>query len=205
MLNKTVSHGAVRLILVFCAVATLGACSSMKTVEWTEEVLLSNGQKIVVKRANEYQRVMDVGAGFERGWNFTQARVEASLVIQGKDYRLIWQGLMSPLVLDIVSDNRAIILGVPTPYGVDLWRVPRHEFYVAFTFDNGDWRRIALADVPESVKPNLFTSTYQYFIEENNRSGVDISPSLKQRLDSNPLIGKRYRSIIRLPAPKTTK
>lgn len=171
----------------------------MKTVEWTEEVLLSNGQKIVVKRANEYQRVMDVGAGFERGWNFVEAVVEALLPgSQGR--RLGWKGFMTPMVLDSFRDGEALLLGVPTPTGRNYWRIPRNEFYVALVHDGVGWKRIPLNDVPESVRPNLFVSSYQFFIEQGHSSGAHVDVGLKRKLDSNPLIGERYRSIIRLPA-----
>lgn len=194
----------IRSLAVLMLAPILGACATVRTVEWTEDVKLSDGRTIVVERANEYRRVMDVGAGFQRGWNFERASIAADLP-PPVGRRVSWQGLMSPIVLDVLNDGEVYLVGVPTPAGSDEWRVPRHELYVAFKLVAGEWKRIAIADMPETLRPNLFVSAGTYFIKQGAGSDTHLDLPIKEKLDSNPLIDRRYRALIRLPNPNTTK
>jgi hypothetical protein len=193
-------NGLLYTLTMLMLAPTLGACASVKTVEWTEDVKLSDGRTIVVQRANDYRRVMDAGAGFQRGWNFERASISAELP-PPLGRRVFWQGLMSPIVIEMLHDGEVYLVGVPTPIGSDEWRVPQHEFYVAFKLVTGEWKRIALVDMPQTLHPNLFVSSYTYFIEQAASPGSHVDLSIKERLDSNPLIGRRYRTLIRLPNP----
>lgn len=204
MRSRGWTKGLLNTLVLLMLAPTLGACASMKTVEWTEDVKLSDGRTIVVQRANEYRRVMDVGAGFQRGWNLERESITADLP-PPVGRQVTWQGLMSPIVLEVLHGGEVYLVGVPTPIGRNEWRVPRHELYVAFKLVGGEWKRIALTEVPESLGPNLFVSSYTYFIEQGARSGTHVDRSIKEKLDSNPQIDRRYRTLIRLPDPNSTK
>lgn len=177
----------------------------MKKVEWTEDVKLSDGRMIVVQRSEEYRRVMDVGAGFQRGWLFQRSTITADLPAP-VNRKVSWEGSLKPLVLDIQPGNAIYLVCVVSTGAAEIeWKVPRHEFYVAFRLANDGWQRIPLADLPLSVQPNLFASTYTLFIKRDERSGIHIDLKLKSDLDSALPASDRLRTIVRLPASGATR
>jgi hypothetical protein len=196
-------NGLLNTLTMLMLAPTLGACASVKTVEWTEDVRLSDGRTIVVQRASEFRRVMDVGAGFERGWNFYKASIATGMLLP-TNRRLVWEGILEPIVLDTYSNSIYLICVAGGPGRIQ-WKVPRHEFYVAFRLEDDQWKRIPISQIPDALRPNLFLSSYTYFIEQDARTGAHVDIALKQKLDSNPQIVELYRRLIRLPDPKTMK
>jgi hypothetical protein len=195
-------NGLLKTLAMLMLAPILGACSSEKKVEWTEDVKLSNGRMIVVNRYEEYRRVTDAGAGFRVGWLFQKSRIAAELPapIQRK---VSWEGTLQPLVLDIQPDNIVyLVCNVATGAGRTEWQVPMHELYVVFRLTNEGWQRISLADLPPSVQPNLLGSTETLFIWRKERSGIHVDLKLKQELDSDAQTPKRLKSIVRSPAPE---
>lgn len=188
------------------AVPVMGACSNMRHFEWTEDVKLSDGRMIVVKRTEDYRASMDVGAGFQRGWLLQKSSISAELPSPIKR-NVSWEASLVPLVLDIQPDDNAVYLVgvVPTGAARTEWKVPNHEFYVPFRLAAEGWQRIHLADLPVFVQPNLLASGYGLFIRRGTPSGIHVDLNLKTQLDSDPNLGKRWKSIIRLPVPAPTK
>ena len=197
--------GHLRVFFVLMAIPVMGACSNMKKVEWTEDVKLSDGRIIVVQRSAEYRRVMDVGAGFQRGWLFQKSSITADLPspVQRK---VSWEGSLSPLVLDILPDKVTyLVCTLGSGANRAEWKVPDHEFYVAFRLVSDGWQRIPLADLPLSVQPNLLGSTYTLFIKREAHSGTHVDLKLKTELDLDQQTSRYYKSIIRLPEPGSGK
>jgi hypothetical protein len=194
-------NGVLNTLAMLMLAPTLGACASMKTVEWTEDVKLSDGRTIVVQRFEEYRRVMDVGAGFERGWLFQKSGIVVELP-SPVSRKAVWKGTLIPLVLDVQSGNEFYLVGViATGHGQFEWKVPAHEFYVVFQWINDGWHRIPFADLPRSVKPNLLASTYTLFIQQQERSGIHVDLTMKAKLDSRPTLDRRFKEILRLKGP----
>lgn len=192
------------VFLVWMLIPIVGACSNERHFEWTEDVKLSDGRMILVKRTVDYRRVLDIGAGFQKGWLFQKSTITAELPapVQRK---VSWEGSLSPLVLDIQPDNTVyLVCYVPTGSAEIEWKVPDHEFYVVFRLENEAWKRIALDQLPLSVQPNLFASARTLFIDRETRAGIHVDLKLKKDLDSDAELSKKLKSIIRLPAPTSS-
>ena len=197
--------GHIVVFLLWMLIPTVGACSNERHVEWTEDVKLSDGRMILVKRTEDYRRIMDVGAGFQRGWLFQKSSISAELPapIQRK---VVWEGSLKPLVLDIHPDGSVyLVCRVATGAAQIEWKVPDHEFYVPFRLTPENWQRIPLVDLPTSVLPNLLGNTYTLFIDRETQSGIHVDFKQKKELDSNARVTEDVRSITRLPAPTPKK
>ena len=197
-------------ILIFSGILSLlillpilGACSKMKTVEWTEDVKLSDGQTIVVQRVNEYGRVMDVGAGFQSGWNQQKARIEAQLPMP-VNRNIVWEGSSIPLVRDIVKDTAYLVCVASYADHTEL-RVPWHEHYVAYKLTPAEWQRVPLDTLPTVLQPNFFVSSYRYFLTQEAPSGTHVNIKLKQTMDSDQQIAAPYKKLIFPPKLNFTK
>jgi hypothetical protein len=172
-----------------------------KRTEWTEDARLGDGRRIVVKRADGYRRVVDAGSGFREGWLLEQCEISAELPAP-VERRIEWRGSLKPVVLDIGADGAVYLVGVPPNGGaMHEWKQPRHELYVVLRFNGSDWRRIPLDQLPASLQPNLFISSRELFLAQGKPSGRHVDPKMKAELDSNPLIDRRYKTIVRLPIP----
>jgi hypothetical protein len=194
---------SVSVFLIWILAPTLGACSNERHFEWTEDVKLSDGRMMVIKRTENYRRILDVGAGFQQGWLLQKSSISAELPspIQRK---ISWEGSLFPLVLDIQSDNSAYLVCTPSSGAARTeWKVPDHEFYIAFRLKQEGWQRIPLADLPTLVQPNLVPSGYGLFIRREIQSGIHVDLKMKTELNSDPNLSKRLKSIVRLPAPNT--
>jgi len=186
--------------LLLFLVPSIGACSNMRLVEWTEDVRISDQSRIKAQRSEEYRRVTDVGAGFQRGWLFQNSKIVADVPAPFAR-RVAWEGTLVPLTLAVLDRQLYLVNVVVTPIGRDEWRVPAGEYYVVFRFSESGWQRIPLAELPTSARPNLLPSAYKLFIEGNTPSGAHVGFETKDKVISDPRIGKRYRTILRKPDP----
>jgi len=178
---------------------TLGGCASTRYIEWTEDVQLSDGRTIVVRRTEEYRRVTDPGAGFRTGWLFDKASIVAQ-VPAPISRTVSWEGNLSPLVLDVQpGDVTYLVCDVATGSGAIRWKVPDDEFYVVFRLFDNEWRRIPLSDLPLAVKPNLLPSG-QLLIEHGVPSKSHVDLKLKGQLQLAFPESDRVRTIVRLPS-----
>jgi len=177
----------------------------VKRIEWTEDVRLSDSRTIVVKRVEEYRKVVDVGAGLKEGWLLEQSDISAELP-QPIGRRISWRGSLHPVVLDVQAEGAVYLVGLP-PNGraMSEWRLPRHQLYVVLQLKGENWERISVEQLPESMQPNLFVSSYELFIRRGAPSRGHVDQKKKGDLDSNPQIDRRYRTIVRLPAPSRAK
>jgi len=186
-----------RLALALALIPSLGACSGMKVVEWSEDVRLSDGRTVVVARSNEYRQVADVGAGFQRGWNFERTMLQVRMPTpNGATIR--WQGTLTPIVLGADSNGDPLLVGVASSsQAIFDWKLsPRGESHVALRFVRGEWERISLEEVPILYrKANLFISAYKLFLEHGVVSGIHVDPETKSRLDANPAIAGAYKEV----------
>lgn len=177
------------------------ACSNMRHYEWTEDVQLSGGTLILARRSQDYKLVVDRGAGFQKGWLFQKSTLEADIPSPiGR--KVHWEGSLIPLVLDLHADKSLYLVNVvATGASRNEWRVPEHEFYVVFRLKDQGWERIPLAELPQSIQPNLLGAARSLFIDGDARSGIHVDFKTKAKLQSNPLLVEQYKRIVRLPAP----
>lgn len=185
--------------LVACTVMpVLAGCSATKVVEWTEDVQLSTGTVLVVTRRSEYRAITEIGSGGGAAWLLVKSAIQADFAAP-LQRSTSFEGPLSPIVFDVLPGNRVYLVGVPTALGDDYWKVPGHEFYVAFTLAEAGWARIPIRELPDSLRPNLFVNVSELFIDQRARSGIHVTQEMKRKLDSDPRIGKRFKMIVRVP------
>lgn len=185
------------LLLSVAMLPLTSGCSNMLHVNWTEEVQLLDGRVIVVERSDEYRRVMDVGAGFQRGLLYQKGTIKAELPAPISQ-TVYWEGSLKPLVLDVFPGSTVFFVGaVAARAGRDEWRVPDNERYVVFRLSEDGWQRIPLMELPDAAKPNLLASTRQFIESGPALFGRRVDLKRKKELDSDPSLSKALKTIIR--------
>lgn len=182
-------------------------------VKWTEEVQLSDGRVIIAERSDGYERVSDSGSGLGRsGWLYRKGSFKATLP-EPVSRTVSWEGTLQPLVLDILQGSEMYFVGrVAAGRDFDEWKIPWHKVnadpsiaYVVFQFTANGWKRLDLSELPLTAKPNLLASTRHFFERSKSlQPGVLVTLSQKVALDSNPLLAKELRMIVR-PSPSGSK
>jgi hypothetical protein len=191
-----------RAAFLFLALISVTACAQTRQIDWTEDVRLSDGRTIVVKRTGEYRRVTDAGAGFRQGWLLERSGLSAELPAP-ISRSVSWQGSLEPVVLDVHSGAIVYLVGVPANGRArHEWKLPRHELYAVLRLGTDGWERISIDQLPTSMQPNLFVSADELFLKKRKASGAHVDLKLKAELDSDSQIDKRYKTIIRLPLPQ---
>lgn len=190
-----------QLMRTICVAALFAALpSAAKDISWTEDARLSDGPVVLVHRQDKYEIVTDVGQGFKSGWSRVRGSIWADLPVPTKR-RVAWESSLEPIALDVI-DGAAYFVGVAGGPAAIEFRLPYGEQQVAFRLSGDRWERIPVAEVPEAVRPNLFVSSYQYFLKDGKTSGVHLSLGRKYELDSSSEIGIMYRNIVRRPKSK---
>ena len=180
-------------LCAFClAILTpLMACSDTKTINWREEVKLSNGQVIVVQRSEEYRLV---GEDIVSRWLFSRENIEAILPTPTST-KVVWDGRLKPIAIDVAKDGVIyLVTVVATAQGAREYSVSDDVNHVAFKYAGPDhWERIPVESVPHEIRPNLLAMTHTLFIEQKYSTGKVIDLSLKQRIDSDPRLVEKYK------------
>ena len=123
-------------------------------VSWKEEVLMHDGRKLIVERAQTR------GGRHEIGQDVPVAKHTVSFALLGKNTPIVWE---SEFGLEIGKSNLSLLAidvvgGVPyivtTPTGCipyNKWGRPNPP-YVFFKFDGRVWQRIPLTEFPIEIK-----------------------------------------------------
>jgi hypothetical protein len=188
-----------RLVIFFAVLPALVGCST-KEVEWKEEVRLATGQVIIAERTDRYKRVMDVGAGFQRGWLYQTGRVKAELP-PPISRTVEWEGTLRPLVLDVLSGSTVYFVGAAAGrLSRDEWRIPDNEKYVVLRMTPDGWERIPLDELPLVAKPNLLASSRNFFEYTDGfrlSTGSVVKLDTKSKIDSRITLIRELKEIVR--------
>lgn len=169
---------------------------------WKEEVLLHNGQKIIVKRSVER------GGRHETGQQppIKEQSLAFALPVTNED--VTWKTMFSedigladfkPILLDIVQGKAYI---VTTPMGClsyNKWGRPNPP-YVLFKHEGKEWKRIPLQELPAEIKtPNLIISDPD---NEAEKIGKNLIPAETIKRLNGELTQPEYKTILREPLAK---
>lgn len=173
-------------LLFFCALALLG-CGQVD-LRWSEEVQLSSGKTIIVKRAAKGEKIGEIGG--PGGWE----QKEMSVEIDAKDSEIfnppVWRTAYVPVLLDYDASRKEWLI-VATFYTCQGWydlgrpKLPYVEYRVA---NSGQWRVVPLDAALIGRKTNLLTGV---------RSGGEPPMlTLKDKAGRGLRAGEKYRNIV---------
>ena len=183
----------VKLGLLLMLGASMSACS--KTMSWEEDVLLHDGQIIVV------ERFYNLG-----GYPAIESRERAALDetvtfnLLGTSKKIIWktdfrdsqpeQNSLNLLLLDIVKGVPYIATYPAGCIAYNKWKRPNPP-YILFKYEGNEWKRISLEEFPaELVKTNVIVG----------RPPTDLLKShytVEQVNERNYYLEKEHKTILR--------
>jgi hypothetical protein len=155
LLNTKCIRIALLLVALFSSPSVFA--SAGREIVWLEEVKISTGKTITVKRGEIRRRVAEP---FQKAaWLFQEAWIEGDIPEIG---RFRWETSLRPWLLDRGQDGLWYLIGMFGAYSAQYeygLYTPRAEIrprYVPFRLRNGRWERIVARDLPEEfMSPNL--------------------------------------------------
>lgn len=186
---------ALFLGLTLCACGALNLSAS----NWKEEVLLHDGQKIVVERSVER------GGRHEIGQKPPFRSQRMRFAMPGTGEQIEWVDNFSedigtasflPMLLDIQQGNAYLVANTMGCLSYNKWGRPNPP-YVIFKHENKAWTRITLQELPVEIKaPNLIQSEPDATAERIKKNPVP-AETIREIIARYPQ--PEYRSILREP------
>ena len=186
-----------------CAATILSACAALPVSSadaWKEEVLLHDGQKIVVERSQIYKGRREPGQEVPAGEHTIR------FALPGSNRQLSWtseygQDLgrtnFNALALHVKQGVPYLVVEPNLCLSYNKWGRPNPP-YVVFKLEANEWQRIAIADLPQEFKTiNLIVNdNRQKDIRENSQSSGYVPFVAVQRINSS-LPQPQYKTILR--------
>ncbi|MFH1026372.1 MAG: hypothetical protein V1791_00065 [Pseudomonadota bacterium] len=136
---------------------------------WKEEVLLHDGQKMIVKRSVER------GGRHEIGQKAPYKAQSLVFVVSGTNQEVTWEDKFSedlgmanflPMLLDVRDGVAYLVVSPMGCLSYNKWGRPNPP-YVIFKYDGKAWQRIPLEELPTEIKtPNLIFSMPDIEVEK---------------------------------------
>jgi hypothetical protein len=164
--------------LARCAITSLlciTALSAWAADSWKEEVLLHDGQKIIV------ERYVQRGGRHEIGQIGAYVEQTLAFKLPGNDQTVEWKDSLSPdlgtanflpMLLDIAQGTPYLVVYPMGCLSYNKWGRPNPP-YVVFKYDTHAWQRIPLESLPPELKtPNLIFSDPDITVEKMGKRVV---------------------------------
>lgn len=198
-------HGMLKRItqvgLSCLLVTSMSACAGFLGFggdSWKEEVLLHDGQKIIVERA-----VKRAGR-HELGQRSAISEQSLSFNLPSNNQRVIWKdefsedigsGNFNPMLLEILGN--AYVLASPAGcLSYNKWGRPNPP-YVVFKYQNKEWKRIPLQELPAEIKlPNLVISSPDDVAKD---AGYGLLSAERIKRENTGFSQSEYQTILREP------
>ena len=196
----------VSILLVGVSMSADAALFGIGPDRWKEEVLLHNGQKIIVKRSQTY------GGRHELGQPLPTKEHTIVFTPPGSDKTVTWTSEYGEELGRTNFNLLAVHVLRGTPYLVaspnlclsyNKWGRPNPP-YVFFKYDGKEWRRIPLDQLPLEFKTlNVAINLSEQDVHEMVSLGI--APIEKVRELNNKLSQPEYRTILREPVKRGTE
>ncbi len=190
-------HSLLPLCKTICLVWTLGGSMNsygFDGASWKEEVLLHDGQKLIVERSQTYGGYSEPASRerqlAEEIWEFT---------IPGTDQRVIWKNNFGKtpghssvmlLMLDFLKGTPYLATRPAGCISYNKWKRPNPP-YVFFKFDGKTWQQISLNEFPaEFNNANVVIGRP----DQGDRSGM---LSIEKIKEENQYLEPYMRTIMR--------
>ena len=184
---------------------SISACVSLSAfggTSWKEEVLLHDGNKIVVSRS------VDRGGRHEIGQQPPIKEQSLTFTLPPKNERITWKSEFSkdigladfqPLLLDISQGSAYVITNPVGCLAYNKWGRPNPP-YVVFKYEGKEWKRISLQELPAEIRtPNIIFGSPDNHVEKLGANFVKAEDI--QKINSS-LEQPEYRSILREGLPR---
>jgi hypothetical protein len=201
--NKKISIGIISLLILMVMLVTNMVASAFMgfgdSTSWKEEVLLHDGQKIIIERLVSLGGRPTLDSRERRDLDET-----VSFLLPGSNKKVTWQtdfrdskpepNSLNLLVLDIVNGTPYIATYPAGCIAYNKWKRPNPP-YIFLKYDGKEWKQIPLEEFPPEIsKVNVIVGrppaelqkpfyTVEQVNEKNNRGNMD----------------KIYKTIIRTP------
>ena len=170
---------------------------------WKEEVLLHDGQKIIVERTAKRHGSHEIGQRPPIGDQ------SVSFSMPGTNQRVIWKddygkdvggANFNLMALDIVRGAAYLLVTPAGCLSYNKWGRPNPP-YVVFKHVGGEWLRIPLQELPAEIKfPNLLHSSPDEVAEKSARGGI--VPATVIREENDGYKQPEYKTILREALPQ---
>ncbi len=186
-----------------CAAIILSACAALPVSgadSWKEEVLLHDGQKIIVERSQIYKGRREPGQEVPAGEHTIR------FALPGSNRQLSWtseygQDLgrtnFNALALHVKQGVPYLVVEPNLCLSYNKWGRPNPP-YVVFKLEANEWQRIAIAELPAEFKTiNLIVNdSRQNDIRESSQSSGYVPFDAVQKINSS-LPQPQYKTILR--------
>lgn len=150
---------------------------------WKEEVLLHNGQKLIVERSQSYGGRHEIGQPPPiKEWSITFTLPNSNKPITWKTEfsEDIGSASLILLALDVVKGVPYIVTTTAGCLAYNKWGRPSPP-YVIFKYDHNAWQRISLAEFPAEIKEaNVVGDTQTHGKELAKHAGVVTAKEVDQ-------------------------
>ncbi len=171
-MNKvTTMKSRLLAILLMILGGGMSACA-MGGTSWKEEVLLHDGQKIIVERSVERGGRHEIGQKppyKEQSLVFTMPISNETITWEDRYSEDVGSANFLPMLLDISKGTPYLVVNPMGCLSYNKWGRPNPP-YVIFKYDGKAWQRIPLQELPAEIKtPNLIFSMPDIKVEESGK------------------------------------
>lgn len=171
------------------------------SVTWKEEVLLHDGQKIIVERSQSYGGRHEIGQSQpvkEQEISFTVPGTNKAIIFKSEFSEDVGRANFKLVALHIINGTPYIVTVPNLCLSYNKWGRPNPP-YVIFKHENNEWKRIALPDLPMEFNDiNLVVNNKG---EERITTAQSIVSAELVRKLNGELTQKEYKTILREPYP----
>jgi len=190
---------SVVIILPLCLF--LSGCALGPSAWWKEEVLLHDGQTIIVDRALKRggrHEITQPSSITEHTLRFTPPGSRKSILWKSEFDPGIGYSTLDLMALDMVNGTPYIVAQPAGCLSYNKWGRPNPP-YIFFKYSEGQWQQIPLGEFPvEITKPNVLIDLVEREIRDAEKeTGIVSAESIRKR--NNLIKGAEFRSIIRTP------
>lgn len=172
---------------------------------WKEEVLLHDGQKLIVERSQTYGGRHEIGQKppvKEQKLTFTLPGTNRSITWKSEYSEDVGRANLNLLALHVLNGTPYIVAEPNLCLAYNKWGRPNPP-YVFLKYDDKAWQRIPLSEFPVEFKDiNVVINTRGYEEDKNIKQG-EISAATVRELNSSltryPNAHAEYGTIVRKP------
>ena len=180
---------------------SISACVNLPALggaSWKEEVLLHDGQKLIVERSQEYGGYGEPSSREpqlrEEIWKFSIPRNKQRVIWKNDYGKKPGSSNLVLITLDFLGDTPYLAASPAGCISYNIWKRPNPP-YVFFRFDGGAWRQIPLAEFPsEFAGANVAVGRP----DPDHRAGTLSVATIKEE---NRNLEPHLRSIVRETIP----